>query len=319
MTDLYQQVIHAGVMLKSSELVSPVSFPATSRAGLPILVKSEWAIMALLALIAGLPTLALWNRASYLTGDSYQYLRAATTFANGQGLRDMSGNPFTVMTPLYPLLIGIIHRLVPAIDIETICQTGFLCRRHDRRNRSLLATALALLASVFIHRGFVICAVAAAGVERLLGAERRPLSGFGNAGHCSVISSATSFLVQRCAGWVAAWTRLSYAARGQLICCRSDHSVFYQGLAWSKNSAAYSGGIFVSSAAVSCLGLQNDGKPGLRPGAYLVRPISVALRRQSIQGVPARRSAPRWLYGFPPWLRNDSERRRETICVFCAC
>jgi len=106
-------------MLKSSELVSPVSFPATSRADLPILVKSEWALTALLALIAGLPTLALWNRASYMTGDSYQYLRAATTFANGQGLRDMSGNPFTVMTPLYPLLIGIIHRLVPAIDIET--------------------------------------------------------------------------------------------------------------------------------------------------------------------------------------------------------
>ncbi len=105
-------------MLKSSELVAPVSFPA-SRAGLPSLVKSEWAITALLALIAGLPTLALWNRASYLTGDSYQYLRAATTFANGQGLRDMSGNPFTVLTPLYPLLIGILHRLTPAMDIET--------------------------------------------------------------------------------------------------------------------------------------------------------------------------------------------------------
>jgi len=105
-------------MLKSSELVSPVSFPA-SRVGLPSLVRTEWAITALLALIAGLPTLALWNRASYLTGDSYQYLRAATTFANGQGLRDMSGNPFTVLTPLYPLLVGIMHRLVPAMDIET--------------------------------------------------------------------------------------------------------------------------------------------------------------------------------------------------------
>src|SRR5258705_3720087 len=105
-------------MLKSSELVAPVSFPA-SRAGLPILVKSEWSITALLALIAGLPTLALWNRASYLTGDSYQYLRAATTFAHGEALPDLSGNPFTVMTPLYSLLIGIIHRLAPAIDIET--------------------------------------------------------------------------------------------------------------------------------------------------------------------------------------------------------
>ena len=106
-------------MLKSSELVSPVSFPATSRAGLPVLVKSEWAITALLVLIAGLPTLALWNRASYLTGDSYQYLRAATTFANGQGLRDMSGGPFTFLTPLYPVLIGIAYRLAPGVSIET--------------------------------------------------------------------------------------------------------------------------------------------------------------------------------------------------------
>jgi 4-amino-4-deoxy-L-arabinose transferase-like glycosyltransferase len=106
-------------MLKSSELVSPVSFPATGTASLAIVAKGEWAITALLALVAGLPTLALWNRASYLTGDSYQYLRAAMTFANGQGLRDMSGDPFTVLTPLYPLLVGIVYRLVPAIDIET--------------------------------------------------------------------------------------------------------------------------------------------------------------------------------------------------------
>ena len=106
-------------MLKSSELVSQASFPATRSASLPILVKSESAVTTLLALIAGLPSLILWNRATYLTGDSYQYLRAATSFASGSGLRDMSGDPFTVLTPLYPLVIGIIHRLVPVLSIET--------------------------------------------------------------------------------------------------------------------------------------------------------------------------------------------------------
>ena len=106
-------------MLKSSELVSPVGFSVKSRASLSILAKRELARAALLALVAGLPTVALWNRASYLTGDSYQYLRAAMSFANGQGLRDMSGNPFTVLTPLYPLVVGMIHSLVPSMDIET--------------------------------------------------------------------------------------------------------------------------------------------------------------------------------------------------------
>jgi len=106
-------------MLKSSELVSPVAFPISRSASLSILAKSELATSLLLSLVAGLPTLALWNRASYLTGDSYQYLRAAMSFANGQGLRDMSGNPFTVLTPLYPLVIGMIHWLVPNMDIET--------------------------------------------------------------------------------------------------------------------------------------------------------------------------------------------------------
>jgi len=106
-------------MMKSSELVSSLGFPVNSKAGLATLVKSEWTTGALLAVIAGLPTLFLWNRASYLTGDSYQYLRAAMSFSNNQGLRDMSGNPFTVMTPLYPLVVGIVHRIVPLLEIET--------------------------------------------------------------------------------------------------------------------------------------------------------------------------------------------------------
>ena len=105
-------------MFKSSELVSPVSFPVVNKGSRAILVRSEWAITVLLALISALPTLALWNRASYLTGDSYQYLRAALTFSQGQGLRDMSGSAFTFFTPLYPLVIGIAHRLTPGVNIE---------------------------------------------------------------------------------------------------------------------------------------------------------------------------------------------------------
>ena len=106
-------------MFKSSELVSPVSFPVVNKGSRAILVRGEWAITVLLALISALPTLALWNRASYLTGDSYQYLRAALTFSQGQGLRDMSGSAFTFFTPLYPLVIGIAHRLTPGVNIET--------------------------------------------------------------------------------------------------------------------------------------------------------------------------------------------------------
>jgi 4-amino-4-deoxy-L-arabinose transferase-like glycosyltransferase len=109
-------------MLKSSELVSPVSFPFGRSASRSAVVTSDWAITVLLALVSVVPSLALWNRGSYLTGDSYQYLRAALTFAHGQGLQDMSGNPFTVLTPLYPLLIGILYRLIPAMDIETVAR-----------------------------------------------------------------------------------------------------------------------------------------------------------------------------------------------------
>jgi len=104
---------------KSSEFVLPASFPVASKASLRLLVKSDWAISTLLVLAAALPALALWNHGSYLTGDSYQYLRAALTFAQGQGLRDMSGNPFTVLSPLYPLLVGSVHYLLPKLDFET--------------------------------------------------------------------------------------------------------------------------------------------------------------------------------------------------------
>ncbi len=79
----------------------------------------KWGIPGLLVLASILPTLALWNRATYLSGDSYQYLRGGLSFATGQGLKDMSGNPFTFHPPLYPLLIGLLHRLAPDLDLET--------------------------------------------------------------------------------------------------------------------------------------------------------------------------------------------------------
>ncbi len=80
---------------------------------------SETTRVGLLVLASVLPSLALWNKATYLFGDSYQYLRAALTFAQGHGLYDMSGNPFTFFTPFYPLVIGIAHRLTPNVNIET--------------------------------------------------------------------------------------------------------------------------------------------------------------------------------------------------------
>lgn len=104
---------------KSSELASGLTLPDRKSVSWSALVKNEWVLSAFLILISATPTLALWRHSAYLTGDSYQYLRAALTFANGQGFQDMSGNPFTFLTPLYPLVIGIAHRLTPSANIET--------------------------------------------------------------------------------------------------------------------------------------------------------------------------------------------------------
>jgi 4-amino-4-deoxy-L-arabinose transferase-like glycosyltransferase len=82
----------------------------------------KWGIPGLLVLAAILPTLALWNRATYLSGDSYQYLRAALTLSRGQGLRDMSGEPFIFLAPLYSLFVGITYRVIPTINIETLAR-----------------------------------------------------------------------------------------------------------------------------------------------------------------------------------------------------
>ena len=108
-------------MLKS-ELVAPLTIGSTKRISWIALLKSDWAVSGVLVLVCAIPALALWRHSNYLTGDSYQYLRAAQTFAAGQGLRDMSGEPFTVLTPLYPLLIGAVHRLFANVDIETIAR-----------------------------------------------------------------------------------------------------------------------------------------------------------------------------------------------------
>jgi len=86
------------------------------------LFRGETIRVAVLLLASILPALALWSRATYLFGDSYQYLRAGFTFAQGQGFRDMSGNQFTFLTPLYSLFTGIAYALIPGVGIITIAR-----------------------------------------------------------------------------------------------------------------------------------------------------------------------------------------------------
>src|SRR5216683_1309819 len=105
-------------MLKS-EVVAPLTIGTTKRISWAALLKSDWAISGFLVVVCAIPMVALSRHSTYLNGDSYQYLRAALSFAEGKGLRDMSGDPFTVLTPFYPLLIGIVHRLFASVDIET--------------------------------------------------------------------------------------------------------------------------------------------------------------------------------------------------------
>ena len=100
----------------------PISLPAgtlATRVSWSAFAKSETTRVSLLAVASLLPTLALWNKATYLFGDSYQYLRAGWAFSNGSGLQDMSGSPFVFLGPLYALLIGIIHHAMPSMNVET--------------------------------------------------------------------------------------------------------------------------------------------------------------------------------------------------------
>jgi 4-amino-4-deoxy-L-arabinose transferase-like glycosyltransferase len=105
-------------MRQRSEMLSPS--PGATVNLTP--ANRRWAIPGLLVLASILPTLALWNRATYLSGDSYQYLRAALTFSRGQGLQDMSGEPFIFLGPLYSLFVGVTYRVIPIINIETLAR-----------------------------------------------------------------------------------------------------------------------------------------------------------------------------------------------------
>ncbi len=82
-------------------------------------MKRDWVVSGLLVFACAIPALALWRHSSYLTGDSYQYLRGALSFSQGRGLRDMSGNPFIVLTPLYPIVVGTAYHLFANANIET--------------------------------------------------------------------------------------------------------------------------------------------------------------------------------------------------------
>lgn len=86
------------------------------------LVKGDWLVVSGVVIVSTVVSIALWARSSYLSGDSYQYLRAALSFAQGQGLRDMSGGPFTLFSPFYPVLIGIGKLLFPTANIETVAR-----------------------------------------------------------------------------------------------------------------------------------------------------------------------------------------------------
>ena len=107
------------MMSRSFELAEPLAVAKTSRVAWRSLMENDWLISGLLVVLTAIPAIALWRYSAYLTGDSYQYLRGALTFSSGQGFRDMSGQPFTFMSPLYPLVVGLIHRLNPAGNIET--------------------------------------------------------------------------------------------------------------------------------------------------------------------------------------------------------
>jgi 4-amino-4-deoxy-L-arabinose transferase-like glycosyltransferase len=123
------------------------------------LAEAEWGIPLLLVIVSVLPSVALWNRATYLSGDSYQYLRAALTVSRGEGLRDMSGQPFVFLGPLYALVVGLVHSSVRFISIETAARLVSLLgasvavaafyvllrRRHDRMLAVLASLMFALL------------------------------------------------------------------------------------------------------------------------------------------------------------------------------
>lgn len=108
-------------MISKSQVAPPIN--AAKRVAITDRIRSDWLAAASLAVICLVAALPLWERSTYLTGDSYQYLRGALTFSSGQGLRDMSGESFTALTPLYSLLIGLGHLLFSSVNIETVARS----------------------------------------------------------------------------------------------------------------------------------------------------------------------------------------------------
>lgn len=108
-------------MISKSQIAPPIA--VVKRMAITDRIRPDGLAVASLAVICLVAALPLWGRSTYLTGDSYQYLRAALTFAQGEGLRDMSGESFTVLTPLYSLLIGLGHLLFSNVNIETIARS----------------------------------------------------------------------------------------------------------------------------------------------------------------------------------------------------
>ena len=72
------------------------------------LLTSQKFILLMLAFAAMLPTLMIWNRASYATGDSYMFMRAGLNVVRGRGFTGMDGGFMYVQDrPLYPIAIGL--------------------------------------------------------------------------------------------------------------------------------------------------------------------------------------------------------------------
>lgn len=70
-------------------------------------VSAKW-IVAMLAVAAAVPTLLIWKKASYVTGDSYMFMRAGMNFVRSLGYVGMDGAFMYVQDrPLYPIAVGV--------------------------------------------------------------------------------------------------------------------------------------------------------------------------------------------------------------------
>ena len=121
----------------------------------------QWGAPALLAVIALAGAAHLWFRTGEyglgLTNDSLHYLAAATSMADGQGLRDAAGGPYLLFPPLYPLVLAGISRLgmapvaaAQALNIAAFGLTALLAGLWLRRRvqSDLFAAAVTLMAVI---------------------------------------------------------------------------------------------------------------------------------------------------------------------------